>query len=112
MNRIEISGRLGGNPELRIVGNGTKASLRLAHNILRQDGTKGNTTWVDVEAWDELAEEVANSLSKSDYVVVKGRLVQQVWDDKTTGQKRSKHVIRAIEVVKPVFETQTDVNSN
>jgi len=112
VNRIEISGRLGGDPELRIVGNGTKASIRLAHNILRQDGSKGNTTWVDVEAWDELAEEVANSLSKSDYIVVKGRLVQQVWDDKTTGQKRSKHVIRATEVLKPVFDTTIDVNSD
>jgi single-strand DNA-binding protein len=99
MNRIEITGRLGGDPELRVVGNGVKASLRLAHNVLRQDGTKGNTTWIDVEAWDELAEEVAQTLAKANYVKVTGRLIQQTWDDKTTGAKRSKHVIRAREII-------------
>lgn len=106
MNRIEITGRLGNDPELRVVGNGIKTSFRLAHNTMRQDGTKGPTTWIDVEAWDDLAEAVSNWAAKSNYVRVTGRLIQQTWDDKTTGQKRSKHVIRAREIAPGLTDDQ------
>ncbi len=47
-------------------------------------------TFVDVELWGRLAEIAGEYLKKGRPVFIEGRLKLDTWDDKTSGQKRSK----------------------
>ncbi len=49
----------------------------------------------DVSIFGDLAESAKRHLSKGSRVVVHGYLRQSFWDDKVTGQKRSKTGVRA-----------------
>jgi len=104
MNSIEITGNLGADPEPRITENGPVCSFSLANTPRLRDGSQGNTTWVTVQVWDDLATIVAESLKKGSFISVSGRLVQQSWTDKETGAKRTRHVIRASGVWKPLAQ--------
>lgn len=48
------------------------------------------TCWLDVTAFKQQAENVAESVTKGTQLIVRGRLVTESWDDKETGAKRSK----------------------
>lgn len=104
MNSIEITGNLGADPELRVTDNGPVAQFSIANTPRLRDGSQGNTTWVTVQVWDDLASLVAETLKKGSFVSVSGRLVQQTWNDKDSGTKRSRHVIRAASVWKPLTD--------
>ena len=75
-------------------GGGEKGvDLGLAVNRKIQDGNGGwkdETTFVDVTVWGSSAENAHKYLSKGRGVFIEGRLQMDVWDDKATGQKRSK----------------------
>ena len=53
-------------------------------------GWKDETTFVDVTVWGSSAENAQKYLTKGRGVFIEGRLQMDVWDDKATGQKRSK----------------------
>ena len=112
MNSIEISGNLGQDPELKMTENGPVVTFSLANTPRMRDGSKGNTTWITVQAWDELAGLVANTLKKGSFVSISGRLVQQSWDDKETGAKRTRHVIRATSVWKALTDSKRTVDQD
>jgi single-strand DNA-binding protein len=80
------------DPELRFTPNGiVVARIRLAvtPRIRERDGWKdGETSYVRVNVWRDLAEHVADSLSKGDRVVVVGRLRTRAWES-PEGDKRS-----------------------
>ena len=48
------------------------------------------STFVDIEAWGKQGELVAKYLSKGSLAMVEGRLKLDQWEDKASGQKRSK----------------------
>lgn len=109
MNSIEITGNLGADPELKMTSNGPVATFSLANTTRLRDGSAGNTTWITVQVWDELATMVADSLKKGSFISVSGRLVQQTWEDKETKSKRTKHIIRAASVWKPLTQRRNGV---
>jgi single-strand DNA-binding protein len=57
------------------------------------------TDWTTVEVWAKLAERCAQSLHKGSRVRVIGSLQTQSWEDRETGQKRFKTVLRAEDVM-------------
>jgi len=57
------------------------------------------TDWTTVEAWEKLAERCAQSLHKGSRVRVIGSLHTQSWEDRESGQKRFKTVVRAEDVL-------------
>ena len=63
-----------------------------AELLLRQD----DTTWHNVKTFGRLAETARDQLKKGGKVLVEGKLTTETWDDKQTGQKRSKTVIVAL----------------
>ncbi|MBN1257554.1 MAG: single-stranded DNA-binding protein [Planctomycetes bacterium] len=92
-NRVILVGNLTRDPELRYTPQGTAvADLSLAINTMRGRGSerKEDTVFVDVTVWDRQAETCNEYLSKGRPVLVEGRLRQDTWEDKETGQKRSK----------------------
>jgi len=91
---ITLQGRLTSDPELRFTTSGTAVCK---FTIVTSRRFKDNGEWVekDTTFWDctafkQMAENIAESLRKGDDVVAAGRAMQESWEDKTTGAKRSK----------------------
>ena len=100
-NNVSIAGNLVADPELRYTKGGAAiSSLRVAVN--RRWNKNGEweeeTSFFDVTAWSSLAENCADTLAKGMRVTVTGRLEEQKWEDKTTGDPRRKVVIVADEI--------------
>jgi single-strand DNA-binding protein len=94
-NRVLLGGNLTRDPELKFVGakNTALAKFGMAVNetYKASDGTKKErTVFVDVAAWGGMAEVIDKYLSKGAPIFIEGRLEFSQWEDKTTGQKRSK----------------------
>tara|TARA_R100001530_G_scaffold65541_1_gene46920 strand:- start:1532 stop:1951 length:420 start_codon:yes stop_codon:yes gene_type:complete len=100
-NNIELAGNLVADPELRHTKSGAAIlNARMAVNRRwNKDGEwQEETSFIDVTAWAELAENCKESLSKGMRVVVTGRIEEQTWDDKETGEPRRKVVVIADEL--------------
>lgn len=106
-NKVVLVGNLCKDVEVRTVGSTSVAHLRLAINesFTSKSGEKvEKTVYVDVEAWDKLADNCAKMVGKGSSVLVEGRLQMDEWDDKETGKKRSKIKVRADRVVFLTFK--------
>jgi single-strand DNA-binding protein len=94
LNRVFLIGNLTRDSELRFTPKGTAvAQLGLAINRVFTDDQgvkKEETTFVDVTLWGRTAEVAQQYLRKGSPVFIEGRLQLDTWDDKQTGQKRSK----------------------
>ena len=98
---VTITGNLTDNPELRFTPNGHPvANFRLAVTARVKDGDSwkdGETSFFRINVWRQLAEHVAESLSKGDRAVVIGRLKSRSWET-PEGDKRSVVEVEADEV--------------
>jgi single-strand DNA-binding protein len=94
LNRVLLIGNLTRDPELRYTPKGTAVTeIGLAVNRVYsgEDGEKKEeTTFVDVTLWARQAEIAGQYLKKGRPVFIEGRLQLDTWDDKQTGQKRSR----------------------
>jgi single-strand DNA-binding protein len=91
INRVQLMGNLGKDPELREFDNGKRrVRLNLATSERFEFGTgvgKENTQWHAVVAWGKTAEQVMQVLKKGSRISLDGRLVHGSYDGKD-GQKR------------------------
>jgi single-strand DNA-binding protein len=100
-NSITIVGNITRDPELRYTPTG-QANVRLGVAVNRkwQDKNSGEwqeaTSFFDVIAWREMAENVNESLKKGARIIVTGRLEQRTWEQE--GNKRSVVEIIADEI--------------
>jgi single-strand DNA-binding protein len=94
LNRVLLIGNLTRDPEVRYTPKGTAVTeIGLAVNRIYsgEDGEKKEeTTFVDVTLWARQAEIAGQYLRKGRPVFIEGRLQLDTWDDKQTGQKRSR----------------------
>lgn len=94
LNKVFIGGNITRDIELRnLPGGQAIAQIGLAVNRswTGTDGQKKEeTTFIDCEAWGKTAEVMHKYLAKGRPVFIEGRLKLDQWDDKETGQKRSK----------------------
>lgn len=90
LNRVEIIGNLGRDPEMRYTANGT-AMTRFPVAVGRTfqvDGERREETeWFNVVAWNKTAEITQQYLTKGSKVFVEGRMSTRSWDT-PEGQKR------------------------
>ncbi|RJP48790.1 MAG: single-stranded DNA-binding protein [Anaerolineaceae bacterium] len=92
-NKVILLGNLTRDPEVRYTPNGSAvASFTLAVNRKYRQGdeTKEEVSFIDCVAFGKTAEILGQYVNKGDALLVEGRLAQRRWDDKETGQKRSK----------------------
>ena len=94
-NRVILMGNLTRDPQVRYTPGGTAVTdIGLAVNRTWFDKTtqqkREEVTCVDVTLWGRQAEVAGEYLSKGRSVLIEGRLQLDQWDDKETGQKRSK----------------------
>ena len=94
LNRVLLIGNLTRDPEVRYTPKGTAVTeigLAVNRSYSGEDGErKEETTFVDVTLWARQAEIAGQYLKKGRPVFIEGRLQLDTWDDKQTGQKRSK----------------------
>lgn len=93
-NKVFLMGNLTRDPEVRYTPKGTAiATIGLAVNrVWTTEGgeKKEEVTFVDVDVWGRQAETIGQYMSKGRPIFIEGRLKLDSWDDKETGQKRSK----------------------
>jgi single-strand DNA-binding protein len=95
VNKVILIGNLTRDPEIKYTPKGTAvAELGLAINrfIPASDGQekREETTFIDVTLWGRTAEVASEYAKKGQPIYVEGRLQLDSWEDKTSGQKRSK----------------------
>jgi single-strand DNA-binding protein len=93
-NKVILLGNLTRDPEVRYTPKGSAVcDLGIAVNRVytTDSGEKREeVTYVDVVLWARLAEIAGEYLKKGRPVFIEGRLQMDTWDDKQTGQKRSR----------------------
>lgn len=94
-NKVILVGNLTRDPQVRYTPGGSAvAEVGLAVNRSwfdkNSNSRKEETTFVDVTLWGRTAEVASEYLTKGRSVLIEGRLHLDQWDDKESGQKRSK----------------------
>jgi len=94
LNKVMLIGNLTRDPEVRYTPKGTAVTeigLAVNRRYTAESGEKREeVTFVDITFWGRTAEVVGQYLRKGSSIYVEGRLQLDSWDDKQTGQKRSK----------------------
>ena len=94
LNKVLLLGNLTRDPELRYTPKGTAvADIAVAINRVwnnEQNQRQEETTFVDITLWGRQAEMAQQYLTKGRGVFIEGRLQMDSWEDKASGQKRSK----------------------
>ena len=108
INRVNISGNLTRDPELRSLPSGTPVlSFGVAVNDRARNQTTGNwedrPNYVDCVVFGNRAEPLNRFLSKGSKVAIEGKLRWSQWQDKQTGSNRSKLevVVDEVEFLSP-----------
>jgi single-strand DNA-binding protein len=95
LNKSQIIGHLGQDPELRYTGDGTAvANFSVATNQYDRDEPE----WHNCTAWGSLAEVVGEHLAKGERVFVGGSLRTRQWED-SDGRTRYSTEIHADEII-------------
>lgn len=94
-NKVVLVGNLTRDPELRHIPSGTAVTdlgLAINRNWTDRNTNQRNeeTTFVDVTCWGRTAEIACEYLSKGRPVLIEGRLQMDEWNDRETGEKRTK----------------------
>ncbi len=102
LNRVQIIGNLGADPELRTTTSGARvANLSVATSRRwndRQGQQQEKTEWHKVIFWEKLAELCENYLKRGDRVYVEGSIEYRQYEDKE-GQTRYVTEIRGREII-------------
>jgi single-strand DNA-binding protein len=94
--RITLEGRVVADPELRFGQSGIPiCKMRVVaadrkENKQSGEWEDGDTLWMDVTCFKQLAENTVESVVKGDLVIVTGKIRTEEWQDRDSGQKRSK----------------------
>jgi single-strand DNA-binding protein len=94
VNKVILIGNVTRDPEVKFTSKGsavTDIGLAINRNYTLDNGEKREeTTYVDVELWGRLAEIAGEYAKKGRPVYIEGRLRMDTWEDKASGQKRSR----------------------
>lgn len=94
LNRVLLIGNLTRDPELRVTPKGTaicQFGLAVNRSFKDESGqTREETTFIDIEAWGRQGETISKYCTKGRPLFVEGRLRLDQWEDKASGQKRSR----------------------
>jgi single-strand DNA-binding protein len=91
-NHITIHGNVGQEPEVRITPSNMTVVTFTVADTYGKDANK-KTTWHNITAFGQLAENISNSLHKGDTVIVSGRLEDDEFTKKDGTKGKSRKVI-------------------
>lgn len=94
LNKVMLIGNLTRDPEIKYTPKGTAIAafgLAVNRNYTTETGEKREeVTFIDLEAFGRVAEIIGEYCKKGKPLYAEGRLKLDSWDDKASGQKRSK----------------------
>lgn len=109
LNRVQVIGRLGKDPESKHTPTGKKVahfSVAVSNRWKTREGeTKEYTEWINVEAWGRLGEVSQEYLKKGSLVYVEGRLKTDKYEDKGETKYFTKVVAQMVQFLS---DTRTD----
>ncbi|MBP6177338.1 MAG: single-stranded DNA-binding protein [Anaerolineales bacterium] len=101
LNRVQLIGRLGRDPESKFTPTGKKVthfSLAVSNHWKDKNGeTKESTDWVNIEAWGRLGEVCQEYLKKGSLVYLEGRLKTDKYEDKGETRYFTKVVVQTLQ---------------
>ncbi len=98
LNKVFLAGNLTRNPELRYTNSGSavcELGLAVNRRWVTNGEQKEETCFLDIDVWGKQAESCSRYLQKGSPALVEGRLRMNQWQDRDTGQNRSKIVVVA-----------------
>lgn len=99
INKVELSGFVGMNPEVKTLKNGSQMlrfSLATSNSYKnRNDEWVRDTTWHNIVMWDKLSEEALSKIRKGTFVSLHGKIVYREYTDKN-GVEQNVVEIRAL----------------
>lgn len=94
MNSVQLMGNLTRDPETKVTPSGMTvcdATIAVNERYTTQSGEVRETcTFIGLTLFGKTAEAFAKWHKKGEKALVEGKLVQENWDDKKTGEKRTK----------------------
>ena len=118
LNRVQLIGRLGKDPETKFTPTGKKVtqfSLAVSNRWKDKNGeAKESTEWVNVEAWERLGEVCQEYLKKGSLVFLEGRLKTDKYEDKGETRYFTKVVAQSLEFLdkRPAEEPMLSVEED
>jgi single-strand DNA-binding protein len=101
LNRVQLIGRLGKDPESKFTPTGKKVahfSLAVSNRWKDKNGeTKEATEWVNIEAWGRLGEVCQEYLKKGSLIFLEGRLKTDKYEEKGEARYFTKVVAQSLE---------------
>lgn len=88
VNMVVLSGRIGGEPEEKVVNGKVLRSFRIAHPRWDAKTSSEVADWYTVSVWDREAERSVKILKTGNSVLIEGRVSQREWTDQA-GKKHS-----------------------
>jgi single-strand DNA-binding protein len=108
LNRVQLIGRLGKDPESRFTPTGKKVvsfSLAVGQRWKGADGSvKEQTEWVNIEAWGRIGEICQQYLQKGRLVFIEGRLKTDRYEDKGETKYFTKVVATSMQMLEKKAE--------
>jgi len=93
-NRVILVGTLVRDPEIRYIGSGAGVTkFRIAVNPNKKDPKPEDTLFIDIVAWEKLAETCNSYLKKGMSCLVEGRLSIRQYDDKDGNKRQATEVV-------------------
>ena len=94
INLVSLIGHVGRDPELRTFDSGScTTEFTLALKRPAKEGQQPEPVWVRCKAWNQTARLAVDWLRKGAKVGLLGRLDQEEWTDRHSGEKRSRTVV-------------------
>ena len=101
INQCNFIGRLGRDPEIRYTQSG-KAVASFSIACSEKRGGEEATEWVNVVAWEKLAEICGQYLVKGSLVFISGRMQTRKWQDKDGGTRYTTEIVaREMKMLSP-----------
>ncbi len=105
LNRVQLIGRLGKDPESRNTPKGTKYttfSLAVGRKWKNKDGeSKEDTDWFNIVAWGKIGEICQKYLAKGKLVYLEGRLRTRKYEHEGTTRYFTTVILSAIQMLEP-----------
>jgi single-strand DNA-binding protein len=99
LNDCQFIGNLTRDPELRYTPSGSAVvdyGVAVNRSYKVNDEWKEEVTYLNVQAWGDLAERVAKNYRKGDRTFIKAEFRLDSWEDKNTGEKKSSPKFRLV----------------
>ena len=100
LNRIQLIGRLGRDPESRFTPTGKKVthfSLAVSERWKSGNESKERTEWFNIEAWGRLGEVCQEYLKKGGLAYIEGRLRTDKYEEKGEARYFTKVVAQTVQ---------------